>query len=343
MRTQVLQHIAPRQVEVRDMALAPPADGEVLLETEYSAISPGTESLIFQGRMPADLPLDATLASLPGTFAYPFAYGYALVGKVIEIGGAVAADWLGKRVFVFHPHQRHVVTPADHCLPIPDDVSSRAALFLPNMESALNFVMDGGPLVGETALVFGQGVVGLLTTAVLASFPLQRLVTLDTLATRRDRALQWGAHESIDPLQPEAWRSLQRSLFPGAGGAEGADVCFELSGNMAAINQAIALSGFAGRIIIGSWYGDASQPLDLGGHFHRRRIQLISSQVSTLHPALSGRWSKPRRLALAWDWLRRIRPDNLVSHEFTFADCRKAFALNSARTDGVLQTIFNYS
>lgn len=336
MQTSVLQHIAPERVALREITLPSLGSKQVLLETEYSAISPGTESLIFQGRMPAEMPLDATLESLPGTFAYPFSYGYSLVGKVVEIGGQVTPDWIDRRVFVFHPHQRHVIASIDSCLIIPDDIPSRAALFLPNMESALNFVMDGNPLVGETVLVFGQGVVGLLTTAILASFPLQRLITLDTLASRRAYALQWGAHESVDAMQPEILRLLFRET------EDGADLCFELSGNMAALNQAIALSGFASRIIVGSWYGNTQQPLDLGGAFHRRRIRLISSQVSTLNPELSGRWNKTRRMALVWDWLRRLQPDSMISHTFAFADCQPAFELTSARADEALQTILRY-
>lgn len=339
MQTQVLQHVAPRQLVLSETILPPLGERQVLLATEYSAISPGTESLIFQGRMPAGLALDATLTSLTGSFAYPFAYGYALVGTVIDHGGAVAPDWLGRRVFAFHPHQRHAVVALDDCLALPDDIAPRAALLLPNVESALNFVMDAAPLVGETALVFGQGVVGLLTTAILRAFPLRLLVGLDPMAERRARALQWGAHQAVDPERPEAWEELREALFRGG---DGADLCFELSGNMAALNQAIALSGFAGRVIIGSWYGNQRQALDLGGHFHRRRLQLISSQVSSLNPALSGRWSKARRLALAWDWVRRLRPERLISHEFDFADGQRAFEQVSAKTDGVLQAILGY-
>lgn len=341
MHSSVLQHIARERVAWHDITLPQLGDEQVLVEAEYSAISPGTESLIFQGRIPPEMPLDATLESLPGTFSYPFSYGYALVGKVAEVGSKVSHDWIGRRVFLFHPHQRHVVVPVESCLTVPDGIPSRAAVFLPNMESALNFVMDGRPLVGEKAIVFGQGVVGILTTAILANFPLNRLITIDKLAARRACSIQWGAHESVDPARVDAWHSLRKTLFKGDC-EDGADLCFELSGNMEALNQAIELSGFAGRVIIGSWYGNSHRPLDLGGHFHRRRIHLISSQVSTLSPELSGRWNKTRRMALVWDWIRRVEPDRLITHVFELSDCQQAFELTSARADGVLQTIFRY-
>ena len=74
-----------------------------------------------------------------------------------------------------------------------------------------------------------------------------------------------------------------------------ADLCFELSGAPSALNTAISLTGFDGRIMIGSWYGQKQSGLDLGGRFHRSRIRLISSQVSTIAPELTGRWDKDRR------------------------------------------------
>jgi len=52
---------------------------------------------------------------------------------------------------------------------------------------------------------------------------------------------------------------------------------------------------YSGRVVIGSWYGSKPVQLDLGGAFHRSRIRLISSQVSSLAPELSGRWDKSRR------------------------------------------------
>ena len=342
MSASALFHTAPGQVAWQDVTLAPLGAGEVRVETVYSAISPGTESLIFQGRIPKDMTLDATLGSLSGRFEYPFSYGYALVGRIVELGGGVSLDRLGQRVFLFHPHQDQVVVTLEHCLTIPEDIPFRAALFAPNMESALSFVMDAAPLIGEQVIVFGQGVVGLLTTAVLSRFPLGRLTGADMLAPRRLRSLDWGAKAVIDPADAGAWEALHRELFNGEGPG-GADLCFELSGSLTALNQAIGITGFAGRILLGSWYGTADRPVDLGGPFHRRRISLISSQVSTLNPGLTGRWDKARRMTLVWDWLRRLKPETLITHEFRPNDCQKAFEVCSQREDSVLQTVFRYS
>jgi len=334
-------HVAPETAALRERTLAPLKAGQVLIESLYSAISSGTESMIFRGRMPAAIAQDEVIASLRGGFRYPFTYGYALTGKVIEIGAGVARDWLGRCVLAFHPHQDYAVVPVQDCLVVPSDIAPQAAVFLPNVESALNFIMDGRPVIGEKVMVSGQGVLGLLTTAILSGFPLGRLITADPLADRRARSLALGAMESLEAGDPSAIETLQLRLFRNEVG-DGLDLAFELSGNMDALNQTIELTGFAGRIIIGSWYGNDIRPLNLGGHFHRRRIQLISSQVSTISPQLSGRWDKSRRMELVWEWIRRLTPEHLITHVLKPTECQQAFELVSGKSDGVLQAIFEY-
>lgn len=335
MRANALFHVAERRVESREVALAAPDKGEVLIKSRCSAISSGTEAMIFSGAFPKNTALDASIESLKGGFAYPFSYGYALVGEVSATGPGVDEGLIGKTLFAFHPHQDRAVVPLAGCHRIPDGVPPEAALFLPQVETALNLVLDGAPLIGERVLVFGQGVVGLLTAALLAEFPLARLVAAEPLAWRRELAKHWGVAETVNPADAGQWQALLASL-------NGADLVFELSGDMAALNQAIETTGFDGRIVVGSWYGAKSQPLDLGGRFHRNRLRLISSQVSTLNPALTGRWDKPRRIDLAWRMVEKLQPQRLISQSFPLAQCRQAFETVCARREGVMQVIFQY-
>jgi len=105
----------------------------------------------------------------------------------------------GRRVFVFHPHQSHVLASPDALLPIPPEVTDEDALFYPNMETAITLVHDAAPLLGERVLVFGQGIVGLLTTHLLALFPLEELATVDPYPLRREASRQAGAHRALAP------------------------------------------------------------------------------------------------------------------------------------------------
>lgn len=316
-----------------------PVADQVLIQTYYSAISPGTEDMIFKGHFPENSIQDSVINSLSGDFSYPFQYGYALVGEIIAIGDLVAEKWLQQKVFVFHPHQSYALVSVEDCQPIPEHVSLLQALFLPNMESAVNFIMDAAPLIGEKVMVIGQGVVGLLTTALLSRFPLSLLMTSDPVALRRTRSLQAGAMQAINPDDKQQWRMLHHDLFDRS--VDGMDLVFELSGRTEALNQAIAMTGFSGRIILGSWYTANDHNLNLGGRFHRSRIRLLSSQVSTLNPEFSGRWDKSRRMQLVWEYLNSIDAERFITGRFALSQCQQAYEANSDKQQSI-QTIFCY-
>lgn len=334
-------HTAVKKVTLQSVTVSSPVDDQVLIKTTYSAISPGTEGMIFNGQFPQDSVQDTTINSLSGNFSYPFNYGYALVGEIIAIGSKVEKKWLHKKVFAFHPHQSYALVTIKDCILIPEHISLLQALFLPSMESAINFIMDAAPLIGEKVLVMGQGIVGLLTTALLARFPLSLLISSDPLAFRREYSLQSGATHTINPNKKQEWTSLQQMLSDQA--TDGLDLVFELSGNIAALNKAIEITGFAGRILIGSWYSNKQHSLDLGGNFHRSRIRLLSSQVSTISPGLTGRWDKKRRMATVWDNIERIDPQRFITHRFPLQQSQQAFELTSSYQDQVIQVIFEYN
>ena len=314
----------------------PLPDGEphqVLLQTEVSAISAGTELLFYRGQAPTDLAMDVSLSALgEQPPRYPLRYGYACVGRVIESGSAVSdASLRGKRVFAFQPHTSHFwADPADLQI-VPDEVSSDCAALLPNVETAVNLVMDGQPSLGERVAVVGQGVVGLLTLMILHLFPLQRLTVVDPLPQRRSLALALGADEAITiegGRPPADW--------------SGADLTYELSGSPAALNTALSLTGFAGRVVIGSWYGQKQAPIDLGGAFHRSRIRLLASQVSTIDPHWSGRWDKQRRFAWAWRMLQQLPVERLISHRFAVQNAPAAYHLLDRQPQDAMQVLFTY-
>lgn len=295
--------------------------------------------LMYRGEFPPDLPADSSIAALDQPLRYPFRYGYAAVGRVVACGTAVSQSWIGRRVFAFQPHQSHFVATPDEVISIPELISSECAVLLPNMETAVSFVMDAQPAIGERALLLGQGIVGLLTTSLLARFPLERLVTADRFALRRDWSLRLGAHLALDPEAEDFAQSLADAL---GGDYSGADVTLELTGNPTALNTAIAATGYSGRILIGSWYGQKRAPLDLGGAFHRSKIQLFSSQVSEIAPQWNGRWSKMRRLNTAWRHLAQTDCAPLITHRFPIQDAAAAYRLIDTEPERVIQVILAY-
>lgn len=336
MTGRTVRFTAPRSVEVRERTVPSPDEDQVLVETTVSAISPGTELLIYRGDAPTDMDADEEIDALTGDLGFPLSYGYAAVGRVVEVGGAVDPEWRGTRVFGFNPHESHFVADPDDLVAIPDDRCDAAAALLPNVESAVNFALDGRPRVGEHVAVFGQGVVGLLTTAVLSTFPLASLRTADCYESRREASRALGADESVDPSREDAAERLR------AGDPAGTDLTVELSGDPDALDRAIDVTGFDGRVLVGSWYGSKRADLDLGGRFHRSRIELVSSQVSTLDPELRGRWSTERRIETAWDRLAEIDVDRLVTHRIPVEEAERAYRLLDERPDEAVQVLLTY-
>lgn len=91
-------------VEVREVPVPEPGPEEVLVRTERSGVSPGTELLVYRGDVPRNQRVDDTIDALDGTFSYPLQYGYAAVGRVTAVGDAVDEAWRGRQVFAFNPH-----------------------------------------------------------------------------------------------------------------------------------------------------------------------------------------------------------------------------------------------
>lgn len=322
MNRRALVFAGPRRVEVIEEKVAAPPPGHLLVRGIVSAISAGTELLAFRGQLPADLPLDDTLGALAArTFTFPFRFGYACVGEVLAAGEAVDPAWLGRNVFAFHPHASAFLVPVADAVAVPGELPAERAALLAAMETAVNLVLDGRPVLGERVVVVGQGMVGLLTTALLARFPLEHLHVLETV-----------------PLRAEAARALGARVVA-AGETGDADLVYELSGDPAALDLALAATGREGRVVVGSWYGSKRAPVDLGGGFHRGRLSISSSQVSHIGPALSGRWDRARRFAAAWRALAALDTRSLITHRFPLAQAQQAYQLLDGTPDRALQVL----
>ena len=341
-KRQSLYFMSKRTVSVREETLPKMNADQVLVQTTISAISAGTELLIYRGEAPTQLPTDEAIRALSGKLTFPLKYGYSLIGRIIKTGTDVDPSWLNKTVFSFHPHESHFYATLDEIIEIPEDIALEDAVFMPNMETAFTLVMDGRPMIGEQIVILGQGIIGLLLTALLAQFPLGRLITLDHYERRREISVSLGAHRSLDPSLPNVLEHI-RSALDATGMNQRADLVYEVSGNPDALNQAICVVGFNGRIVIGSWYGTKRVNLSLGLDFHRSRIKLLSSQVSTIAPRFRGQWTSSRRIWQVWNMLRMIQPSgHFITHRIPFTEAAKAYELLDRSPDKTLQVILTF-
>ena len=324
----------PRSIELREEQVPPPGPGEARVETIVSAISHGTEMLAYRGQIAANMPLD--LPTFQGSFSFPLKYGYAAVGRVLDVGPDVQGFAPGDLVFALHPHQSVFVAPVHVVTRLPPDLDPLLGVFTANLETALNIVHDTPLKFGETALVFGQGVVGLLVAQLLKRAGARRVFAVEPFARRQALSRQLGM-DAV--LTPGADLSAQvRALNDG----RLADVAIEVSGNTAALQAAIESVMVEGTVVAASWYGTKPVTLDLGGHFHRGRVRLRSSQVGRLNPELSPRWDYARRMATVTTLLPELQLAELITHRFPFAHAADAYGLVDERPEKVVQVALTY-
>ena len=158
---QALFYTAPGQAEMREVALAPLRDGEVEVRTLFSAISRGTERLVFNGLVPEGEYQRMRAPMQAGDFPFPVKYGYAAAG-IVEAG---PDDFLGRHVFSLHPHQDRFRVSAEAVLPLPEGVPPARAALGANAETALNAIWDADVQPEMRVLVFGAGLLGCLLRA----------------------------------------------------------------------------------------------------------------------------------------------------------------------------------
>ncbi|MEI9938900.1 MAG: dehydrogenase [Pseudomonadota bacterium] len=289
--------VEPGRGELRSEPLEAPVAGEVLVRALYSAVSRGSESLVFHGRVPVSEYQRMRCPHQLGEFPGPVKYGYSSVG-VVQAG---SADLDGRPVFCLYPHQSAYVVPIRAVLPLPAGVPLERAVLAANMETAINAVWDAAPRLGDRVTVVGAGVVGCLCAYLLARHPAVAIELVDVRAERAAIAHAFGASFAL----PDA---AQRER----------DLVVHASGSEAGLRTCLKLAGTDATVLELSWFGDLSVSLPLGAAFHAQRLSLRSSQVGTVSPRARTRFDHRARLALALELCKDPLLDRLIDAESGF-------------------------
>jgi NADPH:quinone reductase-like Zn-dependent oxidoreductase len=289
--------VSPGHADIREETLAPLAEGEVRVRTRHTAVSRGTEGLVFRGEVP---PAEWQRMRAPfqaGEFPGPVKYGYVNVG-VVETG---PAELLGRHVFCLYPHQTLYQVSAEAVLPLPDDVPPARAALAAQMETALNALWDAAPVRGSHLSVVGGGTIGLLVAWLAVREHGCTVQLVDTEPSRAGLAQALGATFSL----PED-------------ASGGADRVVHTSATSAGLATALRLAAFEATVLELSWYGSRAVSVPLGEAFHSQRLTLKSSQVGHVAPARRAEWSRHRRLALALSLLNAPVLDRLITDSAPF-------------------------
>jgi NADPH:quinone reductase-like Zn-dependent oxidoreductase len=312
---------APGRGELRSSELRAPAEGEALVRTLYSGISRGSETLVYQGQVPASVREMMRAPFQEGDLPGAVKYGYLSVG-VVEAGPPGLA---GRTVFCLYPHQDRYVVPALALIPVPDGVPARRAVLAGTVETAVNALWEAAPRLGDRVAVVGAGMVGLSVAALLRQFPLRRLQLLDT-----------------DPSKEAIARAVGAEFVSPQHAAGNCDLVIHCSASAAGLATGLELLGEEGELIEMSWYGDRQVRVPLGAAFHARRLSIRASQVGAVAQARRARRTSRERLALSLDLLKDPVFDRLLTGSSDFSRLPEAMDLLASGALPALCHVIDY-
>lgn len=299
-------------------------NNKVLVRALASGISQGTEMLLYSGEGPQ--PFDPSLDS-QGAPTYPRRYGYAWIGEV-EQSGPAARIQPGQRVFTLAPHGDYHCLPESELRLLPNNLPSERAVLCANMETAITCVWDSKMGLGDSVVVLGGGIVGLLIVA-LAHRAGARVLLVEPIEKRRNLGKILGADESVSP---------ERDRPRGD-----ADIVIAATGNPIELDRAIGHAGQEARIIVASFYGQRRFPVDLGSDFHRKRLRIISSQVSSIPSERAARWNISRRFELGVSMLGNEIFNSMIDAPIPFESAPELYKQMYNEPGNTLQSIFSYA
>jgi len=320
-QAQALWYVSAGVAALQSEALPTPEAKQIRVRTLFSALSRGTESLVFAGKVPEAEYTRMRAPFMGGDFPFPVKYGYASVG-LVQSG---PPELLNQCVFSLSPHQDYFNLTADAVAIIPAGVPAQRAVLAANMETALNAVWDAAPGPGDRIAVVGGGVLGCLVAFLCGHLPGADVTLVDINPHRAALAEQLGvkfATETAAPLD--------------------CDLVFHTSASAAGLTTALRLAGEEATVIELSWYGTQMVGAPLGGAFHSKQLRLQSSQVGHVSATRRPRYTYRRRLGVALELLKDARLDALLAPAIAFTDLPSQLPQILGQPSGVLCQLIHY-
>ena len=264
---------------LKTFEVTPPLADEVLLESDYTVISAGTER--------------ANLINLPNTGTdengFPFLPGYCGAGRVIAAGKDVMNLKVGDRVIIsWGGHRSHTIKKAQTVLKIEDDSIDLLDAAFANIASfAFLGVRKLKIELGESAMIAGMGILGAFAVQIASLSGAIPVVASDFDQVRRDLALKLGAAAAFSPDEENFVEKVKAAT-----GGNGPNAVVEVTGSAMAMQQALEYIAWEGRISLLGCTRVSDVPVDFYKYVHRRGISLIGAHTFTRakQESTPGRW-----------------------------------------------------
>jgi predicted dehydrogenase/threonine dehydrogenase-like Zn-dependent dehydrogenase len=365
---QVLQDLKKGIIDIANVPLPQVLPGQLLITSECSLISKGTEKMMLdfgkanylnKARQQPDKVkmvlnkiktdgLKPTIEAVTSKLNQPTPLGYSNVGKVVEVGAGVTGFSVGDRVVSNGHHAEVVSVPQNLCAKIPDAVNDTSAAFTVVAAIGLQGVRLINPTIGERFVVTGLGLIGLITCQILKANGCQ-VLGLDFDQSKVDLAKNLGI-EAMNPKDSDPVAASQG--FSRGAGVDGVIITASTSSSEP-IQQAAEMCRKKGRIVL---VGVTGMELNRTIFFKKE----LSFQVSCSYgpgrydpeyedkgldyPLPYVRWTEQRNFETVLDLVAagRLNMEVLVSHRFNIEDGKKAYDLISNNDTPVLGVLIDY-
>jgi len=349
---QILQHLKTGRMEIADVPSPQAGRGQVLIQTRASLISAGTErmlvefskaNLIQKARQQPDkvrqvldkIKTDGLIPTLEAVFRKldePLPLGYCSAGVVLEVGPGVTDLQPGDRVASNGPHAEVVCVPRNLCTKIPDNVTDEQAAFTVLASIALQGIRLVQPALGEKVLVFGMGLIGLVTVQLLRAsgcevlgvdFNSKRLAIAESfgaktvdLSSRADpitAANSWTCEKGVDAVIITASAKTDDIMH------QAAQSCRK--------RGRIVLVGVVGLNLRRDDFFKKELTFQVSCSYGPGRYDEQYEQAGRDYPFGYVRWTEQRNFqaALAAIQAGRLKVDDLVTDRFAIEDALRAY------------------
>jgi 2-desacetyl-2-hydroxyethyl bacteriochlorophyllide A dehydrogenase len=301
----------PREIAFETYDVTPPGPGQVLIETEASAVSPGTELAVYTG-------IHQWLADPNRPWPkFPFVPGYSAVGRVMAVGEAVERFHAGDRVIWPGRHESHALVNVADGNPlirvIGEHMPTSAAACATLARFPLTALVQCGQILGQSVAVFGLGTIGQMALRLFASAGAYPLIGLDPVAHRREVAMGTAGVAVIDPNAGDLRASLRQTNH-----GQLPDIAVDATGVPDVVKTAMHVVADGGKVIlVGSPRGIAGD-VDFYWDLHGRSISLIGAHGSAVGVEPRDKFpfvlDRAMRLLVHLIETGRLVVDDLVAH-----------------------------
>lgn len=338
MRALVLYGVGDLRLE--EVPRPVPRPGEVLVRVAYCGVCGSDIPRVF----------------VKGTYRFPTICGHEFAGTIEQCGQGVSGYRPGDRVAVFpllwcgqcpacergayvmcsdydyYGSRRDggfaefVAVPVQNLLKVPEGVSLAAAAVTEPAAVALHAVRRaGGSLVGQTAVIFGAGPIGLLAAQWARRIGADQVILFDLVPEKLDMAHRLGFRLAFDPTASEPVETVSR-LTAG----QGAELSIEAAGVPSTLLQAIATARADGRVVLlGNPSADVTLPAPLISQAMRRELHLLGVWNSSFSPAGNNDdWHAVLSAAAEG----RLELESLVTHRVPLEEAPAALAMMRDRS-----------